>query len=265
MSQKWRGHIGLISPTYRGKVFAFWYQTLPRGVECSTTTIGFATGDKQTFGADKSFRRAEEIASELCAVGCEILTIPGSPPFILQGPEYEHSWRRQLENKQGVPVVTGMAPHAVAARAMGIKRMALATYFGDELNNGITTYFSAQGVESEIIPGLSFTGQGEGLYTTPMRALDWVSDEEVYRHCKRGIRKLKGKVDGLYINGGGWDAAPAIEPLEKDLGIPVIWALAAEMWLTYSLLEVGDPILGYGTILSDAKLRHSEEVARWET
>jgi maleate cis-trans isomerase len=57
-------------------------------------------------------------------------------------------------------------------------------------------------------------------------------------------------VDALYINGGGWDAAPAIDYLERDLKINVVWALAAEMWLTYHILKIENPVPGGGILLS---------------
>ena len=57
-------------------------------------------------------------------------------------------------------------------------------------------------------------------------------------------------VDAVYINGGGWDAAPAIEFLERDLKIKVVWALAAEMWFTYHVLKIENPVLRGGMLLS---------------
>jgi hypothetical protein len=57
-------------------------------------------------------------------------------------------------------------------------------------------------------------------------------------------------VDAVYINGGGWDAAPAIDYLERDLKIKVVWALAAEMWLTYHILKIENPVPGGGVLLT---------------
>ena len=72
---------------------------------------------------------------------------------------------------------------------------------------------------------------------------------DVYRHCRKGLRDMR-PVDAVYINGGGWDAAPAIEFLERDLKIKVVWALAAEMWLTYHKLKIDNPVLRGGMLLS---------------
>jgi maleate cis-trans isomerase len=57
-------------------------------------------------------------------------------------------------------------------------------------------------------------------------------------------------VDAVYINGGGWDAAPAIDYLERDLKTKVVWALAAEMWLTYHALKIENRVPGGGMLLS---------------
>jgi maleate cis-trans isomerase len=93
------------------------------------------------------------------------------------------------------------------------------------------------------------TGESSGLYATSLMALDEVSHMDVYRHCKKALAKMP-PVDALYINGGGWDAAPAIEYLERDLKVKVVWALAAEMWLTYHMLKIENRVPGGGVLLS---------------
>lgn len=131
----------------------------------------------------------------------------------------------------------------------------MATYYRQELNDAIVRYFTAFGFQTAVIPGFSLTSQSEDLYATPLMALDEVTGDQVYRYCKSGIARLSGSVDALYINGGGWEVAPILELLESDLGIPVIWALAAEMWLAYSTLGIADPIKGCGVLLRDPAYR----------
>jgi maleate cis-trans isomerase len=142
-----------------------------------------------------------------------------------------------------------MEPHALALQALGARTVAVATYYGQELNQAIVNYFSRFGFESELMPGLSVTGESTGLYTTSLRALDEVSHTDVYRHCRKALQDMR-PVDAVYINGGGWDAAPAIEFLERDLKIKVVWALAAEMWFTYHVLKIENPVPHGGMLLS---------------
>jgi maleate cis-trans isomerase len=232
----WRGRIGLISPTHRGKVFSFWYKSAPEGVEIIPTFIGFRTSNRQTF--ESGFARAEELAVQLKEVGCDVIAVSGSPPVLLKGLDFEREWADRLAQKTGLPVVTQMEPHALAMQAMGIRRVAIATYYGDELNQAIVRYFARFDIEGIVMGGLATAGKDEALYTTSLSALDEVSHAQVYSYCKRGFLKTAGAVDGIYINGGGWDALPAVNPLEADLGTKVVFALAAEMWLTYRKLRV---------------------------
>ena len=244
----WRARVGLIKPTHRGKSFAFWYKYAADGVEIVSTFIGFRSGHRDKFL--EGFQRAEEIAVQLKEVGCDIITISGTPPFLLKGLDFERQFASDLSKKIGLPVVTAVEPHAIALKALGAKRVAIATYFGDELNQCIVDHFSRFGLESFIMPGFSGTGQTEALYTTPLLRLDDVSYMDVYRHCKRGVQNLGTAVDAIYINGGGWDAAPAVQLLEDDLKVKVVWAIAAEMWLTYHKLAINLPLQGCGSLFS---------------
>jgi maleate cis-trans isomerase len=243
----WRARIGLIKPTHRGKSFAYWYKNAPEGVEIVPTFIGFRSEKRESFL--EGFKKAEELAVQLKEVGCDIISVSGTPPFLLKGLDFERQWAAALSEKIGLPVVTPMEPHAIALQALGVRKVAVATYYGHELNQAIVNYFARFGIQSELMAGLSMTGQSSGLYTTSLLELDEVSHMDVYRHCKKALQKMPS-VDAVYINGGGWDAAPAIDYLERDLKIKVVWALAAEMWLTYHRLKIENPVAGGGILLS---------------
>jgi maleate cis-trans isomerase len=243
----WRARLGLIKPTHRGKAFAFWYKHAPEGVEIVPTFIGFRRGDRAAF--TNSFERAEELAEDLKEVGCNLVAVSGTPPFLLKGLDFERQWGENLSRKIGLPVVTPMEPHAIALHALGARKIAVATYYGDELNQAIVNYFAQFEIEALIMGGFSLSGQGEGLYTTPMLALDEVSYAQVYQYCKRGLQQLGTQVDALYINGAGWDAGPVVDMLERDLKTPVVWALAAEMWLSYSKLAISLSVPDCGRLL----------------
>src|SRR5215216_5240536 len=75
----WRARIGLIKPTHRGKSFHFWYDRAPDGVEIVPTFVGFRRSDRQTF--ENAFERIEQMADDLKAVGCNIISLSGTPRF----------------------------------------------------------------------------------------------------------------------------------------------------------------------------------------
>ena len=46
---------------------------------------------------------------------------------------------------------------------------------------------------------------------------------QVYQY-RKPASAIAPRVDAIYINGGGWDAPPAIDILERDLGTKVVFA-----------------------------------------
>jgi maleate cis-trans isomerase len=245
----WRARIGLINPTHRGKAFAFWYNRVPPGVEIIPTFIGFRSSDRTTFEA--GFARAEQIAADLKAAGCDIIAISGTPPVLLKGLDFEREFGDRIAQKLGVPVITQMEPHAIALQALGISRVAIASYYGPELNDAIVRYFRRFDIEGVPFGGFALGGKEEGLYTTSLAALDDVGPEHVYRYCRGGFLKLAGGVDGIYINGGGWDAVPAVDELEKDLRTKAVLAQAAELWLTLRTLSIAPSVADCGALLRE--------------
>lgn len=242
----WRARMGTINPTHRGKAFAFWYTRVPDGIEIIPTFIGFRTSDRHTF--ESAFERAEQLAEDLKAAGCDIIVVSGSPPVLLKGLDFEREWC-ELAQKIGLPIVSQMQPHALALQAMGIRRVAIATYYGNELNDAIVRYFARFDIEGIVLGGFQTSGAEQALYTTSLQALDNASGTQVYQYCRRGFLRLDRPVDGIYINGGGWDAVPAINPLEADLRTKVVFALAAEMWLAFRTLSINLPVNDCGALL----------------
>ena len=84
-----------------------------------------------------------------------------------------------------------MEPHALALVALGVKRVAIATYYGEKLaNDAIKRYFGRFDIEGVVIGGLSVPGRSEALYTTSLMALDEVSHMQVYQYCKAGFQAI---------------------------------------------------------------------------
>jgi maleate cis-trans isomerase len=144
-----------------------------------------------------------------------------------------------------------MEPHALALKAMGVETVALASYYGEELNNAIVDYLANFGLKTYVLGGFGEPGEGDALYTTSLSGLDNVSYFQVYQYCKSRLKKLGVSVDAIYINGAGWDAAPAVDYLEADLRVKVVLALGAEMWLAYEKLQIHNPVPNCGALLRD--------------
>jgi maleate cis-trans isomerase len=57
--------------------------------------------------------------------------------------------------------------------------------------------------------------------------------------------------DGIYFQGGKLRIVDIIEPLEQDLGVPVIHPGATQCWEIQKRLRVRQPQKGYGRLLKE--------------
>jgi maleate cis-trans isomerase len=161
------------------------------------------------------------------------------------------AWTDRLSRRLGVPVATPMHACALALKTLGARRVALLSYFGEELTAALATYFAHYGLDSKVLEGYRTGRESEGLFSAPLMSLDEVSKEQVYRYCCDAVLPYRSQVDGLFVAGSGWDATPIVEYLERDLGIPVVVSLLGQVWYALRRMHIVEPVNGYGTLLRD--------------
>ena len=139
-------------------------------------------------------------------------------------------------------------------RAMQLHALALPGYghrARGEMNEAIVRCFRRFEIDAVPFGGFRSGGTEQDLYTTLLSALDAVGNAEVYRYCRDGFARLMRPVDGIYINGGGWDAVASVNELERDLGTRVVLAQAAELWLSLRLLSSRPVVEDCGALLRE--------------
>jgi maleate cis-trans isomerase len=233
MPDQSRRRIGVIKPTRRSRP-DFLTSRLERDLDVDVRNLEFRRGDRSTF--ETAFEDAEQLATELRGVGCVLVYVAGTPPFLLRGPAYEESWAETLSQRLGIPIVTPMTAHVRMLQEAGVRRALVASYYGPELVASIGSYLAQCAITPVLAPGFSLTGEAEGLYSTPLAALEQVSADQVVEYGKQIARSAVGAFDGVYVNGAGWDAEPAIAPLARALRVPVIWAQTAALRMVHRAL-----------------------------
>ncbi|MEN9063131.1 maleate cis-trans isomerase family protein [Ponticoccus litoralis] len=121
--------------------------------------------------------------------------------------------------------------------ALGVRRVAVATPYLDEINAREADYMEDAGFEISAIRGLN---------------LD--KDADMVRVSPRAIGRLAAAVDrpdaeAVFVSCGALRTLDIVEELEKELGKPVICSNQAMMWDVLRLAGLDDRIEGYGTLL----------------
>ena len=211
---------------------------LPPSIEFVHSTMGFTQGTQAEFRA--SMPGYEAKAAEFAARKADLIRVIGAPPFMLLGYEGERATISSWESRYGIPMMTSGRNHVRAFRTLGVRRLVGASYFPEELNALFRAYLTDAGFEVLGMEGID----------VPFADVPKVPSSEIQRQLTAMFARHPGG-ECLYMLGSAWKTLDIIDPLEADLGVPVVHALPARCWETQMRLGVRQPIPGYGRLLAE--------------
>jgi maleate isomerase len=234
----WRGTVGLIKPNFRPGSTEDLIRMLPDGIGVIPLHLGINQGTRKQF--EQSIPAYEEMVALLARLDADIIHPAGSPPFQVLGYKGEQALMRRWEKKYKRPVFTNGMTQINALRALKAKRIVGASYFPADLNRTFARYFKDAGFEVLAMQGVDVEFQ----------KVQTLASTEIYRFIKKMFLSHR-RVDAIYMLGPAWRTLDIIEPLEQDLGVPVVHHLPAQAWEIQKRLHVRQPFKGYGRLLAE--------------
>ncbi len=226
----WRGKLGLIVPPTNTVNEAEWGLMLPEGIthhahrmalhSDTTSEAGRASLEADLDDAIGMLAQSgADAVAYACTAGSMVTPANGLPDA--------------LTARNGVPCLTTAAAIIAALKALGVKRLSVATPYHQALNDHEVHFLADHGVEVLRILGLGIGAGGPQEYPriarTPL--------EKVAAHARAA--HVPG-ADALLITCTDFPTLPLIEPLEKELGIPVITSNQATLWAMLRTIGVQD-------------------------
>jgi maleate isomerase len=216
----------------------FW-RMAPEGVSVHTSRVRLSevTPEALRLMASEAVRAAEELATadvNVIVYGCT----SGS---LLEGVEWEERLRREIRERAGVEAITTAQAVVEALRALGVRRVAVATPYIDEINSRERSFLERSGFSVVRIRGLGIVRN-----TDIGRQPPWVA----YRLAKEVAREAGRSADGVFISCTNFRTIEVIELLEAELQLPVVSSNTASMWLALRTLGIRDR-LSYGRLLRE--------------
>ncbi len=235
----WRARIGLIIPSSNTTMEPEFWKMAPEGVSIHTSRVRLVevTPEALKLMAAEAARAAEELATaevDVVVYGCT----SGS---LLDGIEWEERLRREIRERAGVEAITTAQAVVEALKALGVRRVAVATPYVDEINAKEKAFLERSGFTVVRIKGLGIVRN-----TDIGRQPPWVA----YRLAKEVAREAGPSVDGVFISCTNFRTIEVIEPLEAELQLPVVSSNTASMRLALRTLGIRDR-LGYGRLLRE--------------
>jgi maleate isomerase len=233
----WRGRIGMIYPSIGRTPEHEWWRLAPRGVTLHITRVLLRATSMEELNRIGGF--AEDAARLLATAKPDVICFACTTGTMVRGMEYDRQLTGRISEATGIPA-TSMAQGVIEGlRALGAKKLAVATAYVDEINAHERQFLLDNGFEVELI---------EGLQLTDSIRISEVSPEEVYRFA-RDVYRRSGSADAILISCGSLRTLEIVSELESDTGKPVVSSNIAQMWIALRMLGIGEPVLGVGRLM----------------
>jgi len=140
--------------------------------------------------------------------------------------------------RPGVKATTVMTGVVRALRALGARKIVVATPYLDEVNAHVLAFLKGHRFEVLDLQGLNIKTNSD---------IDRVAPAYL-REFARGLDRPDA--DALFFCCGALRALDIAQELEEDLGKPVVVSNQAMMWDCLRLAGIRDPIEGFGRLLA---------------
>ncbi|MGZ5269088.1 MAG: arylmalonate decarboxylase [Ramlibacter sp.] len=210
--------IGLLVPPAHGKVpqdgpmlYGDRFRFIARGIGISAVSPS---------GFNPVIDSIIDRALELRDAGAEVISLMGPSISFYRGAAFTASLREAMAEATGLPCTT--MSHAIvgALRALGIRRVAVATSYVSELNERLVDYLTGAGFAVTAIEGMSITG---------VEAMGQVTTQALVDLATR-VHARDPSAQGVFISCGGLLTLDAIRILERQLRVPVTASSPAGFW-----------------------------------
>jgi arylmalonate decarboxylase len=214
---------------------------LPPEVKKITSQLDIS--DYTTDRVDEAIRtRYWECVDELVKQGANRITLTGLPISSQLGRPRVLKLLEETTKRTGIAADAHGEASIAAMRHLGMRRIAIASRWSDELNGKLTAYLTSAGFEI-----LTVTSAGQWAKEAGSMSIEG-GVRLAFQLSREAMRKAP-EADGLLLPGGAWRSLAAVPILEEDFGKPVVTNPNAEVWRLISQ-GVAPPVKGWGRLLA---------------
>ena len=191
-------------------------------------------------GFDAVMERIPAAAKKLAAAGAEAIELTGTSLTFYKGESYNQRLRAIVTEASGLRATTMSNGVIEGLKAVGAKKVAVATAYNDEVNERLRAFLKEHGLTAAVITGLGIEAMAD---------VDRVSQKDLIDFGER-VRKSAPDADSLLVSCGGFRTLELIAPLEARTGVPVISSMPHGLWAGARLVGLSGAAPGYGRLLS---------------
>ena len=211
-------HLGLIVPPAAGAVPVD--GPLLYGERIRFSALGLGLGEISTRGYTEVIDSVVEKAVALKARGAVAVSLMGTSLSFFRGAAFNRQLEVEMARATGLPCTTMSNAIVGALRQLGVRRVAVATAYIDEVNAHLRRYLEQSDFEPLAL---------EGLAISDVQAVGQVPAQVLVELCLRVFDAQPG-ADGILISCGGLVTLDAVREVEARLQLPVVSSSPAGFW-----------------------------------
>ena len=238
-SYGWRAKIGVIHPGGGENHIMDFFKVAPKGVAISSAGVPFhkdESEDSMLHLDEKVVEMASQVLARSNAAPPNVIAWICTAGSFLRGKGHDQNLIEQMEKATNIPCTTTSTAIIEAFKELGIRRLLLLTPYPMNVNEIEMQFIEDNGVK---------VVKTDGLDLVEINVLANIPHGVLYEMARRADIP---EADGVFISCTGLDAMDAIEPLEYDLGKPVVTSNQASYWLAFKMAGIREPIKSYGTL-----------------
>ena len=233
----WRRRIGYIGPTVMEVVPYEFYKFAPDGIGLVGVTCNIDDWSAEWF--DKALAQVVTASEYLGSRGVDFVLHGGGPLVVARGEGFDEIIVRDVARASGVPASTGVRAAMEALRAVGAKRIAIASPYPERHNRAMADYLGKHGFDIAAAEGMD----------VPFKRLQTVTPPDIRAFAEGVVHRAKN-CDALYLPCPQWQAAQIVDAMERDTRIPIVAYSHASFYVAFKALGITDPIKGHGRLLA---------------
>jgi len=191
-------------------------------------------------GYDAVIGLIPQAAEQLVAAGAEAIELTGTSLTFYKGEAFNQTLRETVTRASGLPATTMSNGVIDGLKAVGARRVAVATAYNDEVNGRLRAFLLEHGFDPLVVTGLGIEA---------VEDVDRVTQDDLLEFGAR-VAASAPDADSLLVSCGGFRTLELIEPLERRTGVPVISSMPHGLWAGARLVGLDGAAPGYGTLLS---------------
>lgn len=179
-------------------------------------------------------------AEALARAGADAIELTGTSLTFYKGEAFNQQLRETVTRASGLPATTMSNGVIDGLKAVGARRVAVATAYNDEVNGRLAAFLREHDLEPAVVTGMNIEAVTD---------VDNVTQDDLLEFAAR-VHASARDADSLLVSCGGFRTLELIAPLEARTGVPVISSMPHGLWAGARLVGLDGSAPGYGTLLS---------------